>query len=214
MKSDRWFFIILRSADPIRSIRVGNRTLVVLGILVFLFLGAVAWVSHEYYTLRMERGHWLKERSELQSQITSLEKQVKTQYLNTLPAKPPSPPVGIQELKILRRAKGRGISVSFRLVNQFAQDFPVSGTIFMVAKNETVNPPIYRVIPEAELIKGVPQHPEKGKTFEVRKHKFVEAYFDSVEGEKLRKLTIYVFGQNGKLILDHTAEIPEKAAAE
>jgi len=214
MKSDSWFFIILRSTQRIRTVRVGNRIFAVGGVLAILFLGAVAFFTYGYFSLRAEKGRWLHEREQLQNQIASFEQEKKKHYLNTLPPKPSSPPVGIQEMKIIRRAKGRGVSVSFRLVNQFARDFPVLGTIFMVAKNEAVNPPVYRVIPEGELLKGIPQHPEKGKDFEVRKDKFVEAYFDGAAGEPFKKMTVYVYGQNGKLILEQTLDIPEKASGD
>ncbi len=68
--------------------------------------------------------------------------------------------------------------------------------------------------PEGELVKGVPQHPEKGKGFEVRTHKFVETYFESSSEEPLKKMTIYVYGQNGKLMLELTQDIPEKATGD
>lgn len=209
MKADSWFFVIFHSFDRIRTLRLEKRTFVLIGIAGVLFLSALVFFAYGFFSSLGERNRLRAEGQELRSQMAALEKQLNKAYLDHLPSKPANPPVAIQELKIIRRAQGKGISVSFRLVNQFSQDYPVTGTIAMVAKNETTQPPVYRVIPEMQLQRGVPVQPEKGKGFEVRKPKFVEAYFDSGNGEVLKKMTIYVYSPNGKLILERTTDITD-----
>jgi hypothetical protein len=210
MKTGSWFFMIFHGSERVRTVRVEKRTFFILGILGILFLTAFAVFAYGFFSFWGDRNRWRAEGQELKGQIFVLEQQVKKGYLDNLPPKPNNPPVAVQEMKVLRRAQGKGISVSFRLVNQFSQDYPVTGTIAMVAKNDAEQPPVYRVIPEMELQKGIPLRPEKGKGFEVKRHKFVEGYFpDSGSGESLKKLTIYVYSQNGKLILEYTADIPE-----
>ena len=69
---------------------------------------------------------------------------------------------------------------------------------------------IYRVIPEMRLNKGIPQQPEKGSRFEVKRQKFVEAFFDASSEATFKALTVYVYSADGKLILQKSAEIPEE----
>ena len=78
----------------------------------------------------------------------------------------------------------------------------------MVAQNDRAKNPIYRVIPEMGLYKGVPQEPEKGKNFKIEKQKFIEAFFDGSSGEVLKTLTIFVYSQEGKLIMEKSTSIP------
>lgn len=118
--------------------------------------------------------------------------------------------MAIDDLQVVRRASRGGISVRFRLVNKTAQEIPISGTLAMVAKNESLRNPIYRVIPEMRLNKGIPQQPEKGSRFEVRRQKFIEAFFDSSPEGTFKTLTIYIFSPDGHIVSQTSTEIPEE----
>jgi hypothetical protein len=95
-------------------------------------------------------------------------------------------------------------------VEGFPQEAPLAGTLALVAKNEALRPPVYRVIPaDMKLEKGIPRQPGKGKPFEVKGKKFVEAFFDVPAGEVYKILTVFIFSQEGKLIRQKSVEIPK-----
>lgn len=216
MPKDYWFLIIMRSMERVRTLRVARRTLNLLLVAVIFFLGAFIFLAYEYFSSFEERIRGFKEVELLKSQISSLEKKIKTGTPENVAHKPHSSPVTIQELKVIRRAKRGGFSGSFRLVNQNSQESPFTGTLAMVARNENLQRPVYRVIPEMVLEKGIPQQPEKGKKVEVGKQKFIETYFDRSSEEEaiFKNFTVFVFAENGKLILQKSIEIPENITGE
>lgn len=210
MKPDPWLFIVMRSLGKVWAFRVEKRTFIILGCGGVVFAGALAFFAYGYFSLFYERSHLDEESKRLKSQIFMMEQKLKELSLEKVSPKPTLPSVGIQDLKITRSLKRGGFSVSFRLINQNPQQAPVSGSLAMVAKNETLRFPLYRVLPEMRLDKGIPQQPEKGSEFQVKRQKFVEAFFDSSPEEVFKTLTIYVFSPKGNLILQKSAEIPEK----
>jgi len=150
-----------------------------------------------------ERVKWLE------GQIAMVEQKLKKLSQEKTPLNPNPPSLAIEELKVSPRPKRGGFSVSFRLINQNPQESMVSGTLAMVAKNETQRIPVYQVLPEMLLDKGIPRQPEKGSEFQVKRQKFVEALFDGSAGKVFGTLTVYVYSSDGKLILQKTAAIPE-----
>ncbi|MGD0624304.1 MAG: hypothetical protein ABSB32_06245 [Thermodesulfobacteriota bacterium] len=209
MKSDFWLFIIMRSFERVRTLRVEKRTLIILALGGIVFAGGLAFFGYEYFSLLQGRSHLMEEMNRLKNQIFTLDKKYKKVSTEGISPKPISLPIAIEELKVIRQENRDGFSVRFRLVNRNLREVPVSGTLVMVAKNETPRPPIYRVIPEMSLDSGTPQQPEKGIRFEIRRQKFVEAFFDSSSEEIFKTLTVYLYSPERKLILQKSVEIPE-----
>ena len=208
MKSSYWLFIIIRSVGKVRTLRVEKRTLMILGLGGFFFAGSLAFFAYEYFTFLQERSHLTSRVQQLTHRIGVLEKSLEKAGMEKASPKIGLPSMAIAELKISRRAKREGFSVSFQLINQNLLYQPVSGTLVLVAGNDQIKKPVYRVIPEMELKKGIPQEPEKGKSFRIEKKKFIEAFFDGSIGEGFKTLTIFVFSQEGKLILENSTSIP------
>jgi len=210
MKSDSWLLIIMRSLKEVSTLQVEKRTVIILTCGAIFFTGAFIFFGYEYFSLLRERSLLHDEVGRLKSQVSTLERKLKKASTEITLARPSSPQLAIDELQVIRRTNRGGVSVRFRLVNKSSREIPISGTLAMVAKNESLRNPIYRVIPEMRLHKGIPQQPEKGSRFEVRKQKFVEAFFDSSPEGVFKTLTIYVFSSDGKLILQTSTEIPEE----
>ena len=210
MKSDSWLFIVMRSLKGVKTLRVERRTIIVLTCGAIFFTGALIFFAYEYSSLREERSNLTDEIGRLRTKISALEQKLKKPSVEPRPVRPSSPLLAVDDLQVVRRANRGGISVRFRLVNKTAQEIPISGTLAMVAKNESLRNPIYRVIPEMRLNKGIPQQPEKGSRFEVRRQKFVEAFFDTSPDGSYKTLTIYIFSPDGHIVSQTSAEIPEE----
>jgi hypothetical protein len=208
MKSSYWLFIIIRCVGKVRTLRVEKQTLVILGLGGIFFAGSLAFFGYEYFTSLQERSHLMSRVQQLTYRIGVLEKSLEKAGVEKASPKIGLPSMDIAELKISRREKRKGFSVNFQLINQNPLYQPVSGTLVLVARNDQLRNPVYRVIPEMELNKGIPQEPEKGKSFRIEKKKFIEAFFDGSSGEVFKALTIFVFSQEGKLILEKSTSIP------
>ena len=203
MKSDSWFLIIFRSFDPIKTFRVEKRLFLFLGIGGILLLGLLGLGIYKHYSLSRENTHLRNETRQLRLQVSSLQ-----QTLSQVAAEN-FPPLKIDELQVYWPPKGTGFAARFKLIQANSQTAPYSGTLVMVAKNEKLRPPVYRVIPEMPLENGVPRQPEKGKPFEVKGQRFVEALFDNNPDDVFHTLTVFIFSREGKLLLQKTAEIPK-----
>jgi hypothetical protein len=203
MKSDSWFLIIFRSFDPIKAFRVEKRLFLFLGIGGILLLGLLGLGIYKHYSLSRENTHLRNETRQLRLQVSSLQ-----QTLSQVAAED-FPPLKIDELQVYWPPKGTGFAARFRLTQSNPKSPPCSGTLVMVAKNEKLRPPAYRVIPDMPLEKGVPRQPEKGKPFEVKGQRFVEALFDNNPEDVFHTLTVFIFSPEGKLLLQKNAEIPK-----
>jgi hypothetical protein len=210
MKSDSWLLIIMRSLKGVSTLRVEKRTVIIMTCGAIVFTGAFIFFAYEYFSLLEERSLLNDQVGRLKSQVSMLERKLKKTSPEVTLARPSSPQLAIDELQVIRRASRGAVSVRFRLVNKSSREIRISGTLAMVAKNESLRNPIYRVIPEMLLSKGIPQQPEKGSRFEVRRQKFVEAFFDSPPEGVFKTLTIYIFSSDGKLILQASTEIKEE----
>jgi hypothetical protein len=203
MKSDSWRLIILRSFNPVKTIRLGRRIFLYLGIGGGIFAILAAFSVHQVLTLQHENSRLKDEVIQLKGQVSGL-----NQKLSEVAAEA-HPPVKIDELQVIREPRRAGFSGRFWLVQIHSQETPYTGTLAMVAKNETLRPPAYRAIPaEIGLEKGIPQQPEKGKPFEVLRKKFVEVFFDAAPEEVFQTLSIFIFSKEGKLVLQKSAAIP------
>jgi len=209
MKSDFWIIIIMNSLKGMRNLRVERRTVTVLIVGGLFFVCAFIFFAYGYFSLLREHSQQQDEVQKLQREIAVLEEKLKFPPQGTTSDQPLPPSLAINDLKITPRPNHKGFSISFRINNESPQESPISGTLVMVAKNETLKTPIYRVVPEMELNKGVPQQPEKGSPFELKRQKFVEAYFDSLPHEVFKTLVIYFYAQDRSLILQKSFEIPE-----
>jgi hypothetical protein len=187
-----------------------KRTSVILALGGIVFAGGLAFFAYEYSSILQERSHLIHEVNQLKNQIFTLDQKIKKVSIEKIPLKPTSPPLAVEELKVTHQENLEGFSARFRLINQNLPENPVSGTLVMVAKNEALRPPIYRVIPEMGLDRGVPQEPEKGIRFSIRRQKFVEAFFDGSREEIFKTLTVYLYSPERKLLLQKSVEIPEK----
>jgi hypothetical protein len=204
MKSDSWFLIILRSFDPVKTIRLGKRIFLYSGIGGGIIAVLVALAAYQYLALQHENTRLKDEATHLKGQVSGL-----NQKLSEVAAQA-HPPLKIDELQVIREPKRAGFAGRFWLVQANSQETPYTGTLVMVAKNESLSPLAYRVIPaEIKLEKGIPQQPERGKPFEVRGKKFVEAFFDVAAEEVFQTLSVFVFSKEGNMILQKTAEIPK-----
>ncbi len=210
MKSDSWLLIIMRSLRGVSTLRVEKRTVIILTCGAIFFTGAFIFFGYEYFSLLEERSLLNEQVGRLQSQVSTLEGKLKKTSAEITLARPSSPQLAVEELQVIRRVSRGAVSVRFRLVNKDPRGIPISGTLAMVAKNESLRIPIYRVIPEMRLSKGIPQQPEKGSRFEVRRQKFVEAFFDSSPEGVFKTLTIYIFSSDGKLVSQVSTEIKEE----
>jgi len=208
MKSDFWLFIIMRSFARVRTLRIEKRTLIILAAGGIVFAGGLAFFGYEYFSLQQGQSYLTEELNRLKSQHSALEQKMKKVSVENRPLKPIFLPIAIEELKVIHQESREGFSVRFRLINRNPRDIPVSGTLVMVAKNETPPSPLYRVIPEMSLDRGIPQQPEKGIRFEIRRQKFVEAFFDNSSEEVFSTLTVYLYSPDRKLILQKSVEIP------
>ncbi len=163
----------------------------------------LALAVYQYVTLGKENDRLREEVAQLRTQVSGL-----SQKLSEVAAQA-HPPLKIEELQVIREPRRPGFSGRFWLTQANAQETPYNGTLAMVAKNESLRPPAYRAIPaEMKLEKGIPLQPEKGKPFEVRGRKFVEAFFDVTPEEVFQTLSVFIFSKEGNLILQKTAEIP------
>jgi hypothetical protein len=208
MKSAYWLLIIMRSMGKVRTLRVERRTLMILGVGGLFFAGSLAFFGYEYFSFLQARRHLTGKVQELKNRIGVLEKTIEKAAMEKTLLKAGIPPVAIRELKISRRSKRGGFSVAFQLMNQNPLQQAVSGTLVLVAKNDQLRNPVYRAIPEMRLNQGIPQEPEKGKSFRVEKQKFIEALFDASSGETFKLLTVFVYSQEGKLILEKAIDLP------
>jgi len=210
MEPKSWLLIVIRSLDRVHTLQVDRRALIILALGGIFLAGALAFFGHEYFTLLGEKASLMEVNRNLAAKISLLERKVEKASQEKTTVKPPPPSVAIEELKMNRRGKRGGLAVSFRLVNVNPEKRLVSGTLAVVAQDENPRAPVYRVIPEMALDKGIPQQPEKGKKFGVEKHKVIEAFFPGYSGEVFKTLTVFVFSDEGKLILEKSAIIPEK----
>ena len=199
----------MRSFDRVRTLRIEKRTLIILAVGGIVFAGGLAFFGYEYFSLQQGQSYLTEELNRLKSQHSALDQKMKKASVENRPIKPIFLPMAIEELKVIHQESREGFSVRFRLINRNPRDIPVSGTLVMVAKNETPSLPIYRVIPEMKLDKGIPQQPEKGIRFEIRRQKFVEAFFDNSSEEVFSTLTVYLYSPDRKLILQKSVEIPK-----
>jgi len=210
MKSGSWFLIIMHPLDKVRTYRVEGRVFIILGCLGLLLVAGFAFFIHQYFSLRQERRQMIAEVRKLGDQVAAADQKLKQALPENISHRPASLAMAIDELKVVRATKGKGFAVSFRLVNQTSGGGSISGTLAMVAKNEDLRVPLYRVIPEIPLDKGIPLQPAKGREFEVKGQKFVEAFFDGSSGVDFKTITVYVYSPDGKMILQKSANIPEK----
>ena len=210
MKSDSWLLIVMRSLKGVKTLRIERRTIIVLTCGAIFFSGALIFFAYEYSSLMEERSNLTDEIGRLRSKVSALEQRLKKASGEPRHAKPSPPLLAVEGLQVVRRANHGGVSVRFRLVNKTPQEIPISGTLAMVAKNESLQNPIYRIIPEMRLNKGIPQQPEKGSRFEVRRQKFVETFFDSSPEGSFKTLTIYIFSSDGHIVSQTSTEIPEE----
>jgi hypothetical protein len=210
MKSDSWLLIVMRSLKGVRTLRVEKRTVIVLTCGAIFFAGALIFFAYEYASFLEERRKLTSEIGQLMTKVSALEQKLKRPSAESRQVKPNLPPLAIDDLRVVRRGSRGGVAVRFRLVNRSPQEVPISGTLAMVAKNESMRNPIYRVIPEMHLSKGIPQQPEKGSRFEVRRQKFVEAFFDSSPEGSFKTLTIYIFSPDGHIVSQTSTDIPEE----
>jgi hypothetical protein len=203
MKSDPWFLVILRSFEPVKTFRVEKRLFLFLGIGGILLLGLLGLGIYKHYSLSRENTRLRNETQQLRLQVSSLQETLSQVAAENFP------PLKIDELQVFWPPKGTGFAARFKLIQANLQGAPYSGTLVMVAKNEKLRPPVYRVIPEMPLEKGVPRQPEKGKPFEVKGQRFVEALFDNNPEDVFHTLTVFIFSPEGKLLLQKHAEIPK-----
>jgi hypothetical protein len=204
MKSDSWFLIILRSFDPVKTIRLGKRIFLYSGIGGGIVAVLLALAVYHYLTLQHENTRLKDEVTQLRTQVSGL-----SEKLSEVAALA-HPPLKIDGLQVIREPRRPGFAGRFWLVQANSQEAPYAGTLAMVARNENLRPPAYRVIPaQMKLEKGIPQQPEKGKPFEVLGKKFVEAFFDVAPEEVFQTLSVFIFSKEGNLILQKTAEIPK-----
>jgi len=204
MKSDSWFLINLRSFDPVKSIRLGRRIFLYFAIGGGIFAVLAAFSVYQVLTLQHEKTRLKDEVTQLKARVSGL-----NQKLSEVAAEA-HPPLKVDELQVIREPKRGGFAGRFWLVQANSQETPYTGTLAMVAKNETLRPPAHRAIPaEMRLERGIPQQPERGKPFEVLGKKFVEAFFDVAPEEVFQTLTVFIFSREGKLILQKSAEIPK-----
>jgi hypothetical protein len=208
MKSDFWLFSIMHSFDKVRTLRIEKRTLIILAVGGIVFAVGLAYFGYQYFSLLQGESHLIDELNRLKSQVSVLDQKLKKVSMENRAPKPVPPPIAIEELKVIRPENRDGFSVRFRLINRNPRDMLISGTLVMVAKNENPPPPIYRVIPEMSLDRGIPQQPEKGIRFEIRRQKFVEAFFDASTEEVFSTVTVYLYSPDRKLILQKSLEIP------
>ena len=204
MKFDSWRLIILRSFNPVKTIRLGKRIFLYFAIGGGIFAVLVAFFVYQSVTLQYENTRLKDEVNRLKSQVSGL-----SQKLSQVAAEA-YPPLQVEEMQVIREPKRAGFVGRFWLVQANLQETPFIGTLAMVAKNESLRPPAYRVIPaEMGLEKGIPQPAERGKPFTVLGKKFVEAFFDVAPEEAFQMLTVFIFSKEGKLILQRSAEIPK-----
>jgi len=189
-------------------LRIEKRTLIILAAGGIVFAVGLAYFGYQYFSLLQGESHLSDELNRLKSQLSASDQKLKKVSTENKSPNPIFLPIAIEELKVIRQENREGFSVRFRLINRNLRDNPVSGTLVMVAKNETPPPPIYRVIPEMSLDRGIPQQPEKGIRFEIRRQKFVEAFFDASTEEVFSTLTVYLYSPERKLILQKSVEIP------
>lgn len=210
MKADSWLLIVMRSLKGVKTLSIERRTIIVLTCGAIFFAGALIFFAYEYSSLLEERSNLTGEIRRLRVRVSSLEEKLKKASAQPRPVKPSPPLLAVDDLQVVRRANRGGFSVRCRLVNKTPQEIPISGTLAMVATNDSLRNPIYRVIPEMRLSKGIPQQPEKGSRFEVRRQKFVEAFFDSTPEGTFKTLTIYIFSSDGHIVSQTSTEIPEE----
>jgi hypothetical protein len=206
MKSKSWLIIVMEAFGEVRHFRVERRTRVIFGLGAIVFVFSLAYFGYGYFTLFSERQDLRRKVAFLQERASSLDQKLRRIPIDKLPG---FTPVKIDDFQVIRTTKRGGVFIRFRILNTHPLDELFRGTIVMIAKNESLKPPLYLVKPEMEFKKGVPANPEKGIRFEVKDQKIVEALFEG-EGATFKAVTIFIYSLERKLIVQKTMELSEK----
>jgi hypothetical protein len=206
MKSKSWQIIVMEAFGEVRHFQVERRTRVIFGLGAIVLVLSLAYFGYGYFTLFSERQDLRRRVAFLQERASSLEQKLGRIPIDKLPG---FTPIQIDHFQVIRTTERGGVSIRFRILNTHPLEELFVGTIVMIAKNESLKPPLYLVKPEMELKKGVPANPEKGIRFEVEHQKIVEALFEG-EGKSFKAVTIFIYSLERKLIVQKTMELPEK----
>ena len=207
MKSKSWTVIIMKAVGEVRHFRLERRTRVILGLGMIVFAASLIFFGYGYFTLFHERQDLRRQLAFWQERASSLDQKLRRISLEKLPG---FTPINMDDFKVIRTTKRGGISIRFRIFNTHPLDDPFIGTLVMIAKNESVKPPLYLVKPEMGIKNGSPANPEKGIRLEVKHQKIVEALFEGEEGRSFKAVSIFVYSLQRKLILQKTIELSAK----
>jgi len=127
------------------------------------------------------------------------------------PAKPEAAPeakqIEVQSVKILRLGRPQGIKISFKLVNGLPGGQRASGYCFVIARNKSVQPPVFVPFPaEAELNGDRPVKHKQGAYFAIQNYKTLRGrIYNSSDFEDV---LILVYDQEGRVLLEQVVEVP------
>lgn len=207
MKSKSWTVIIMQAVGEVRHFRLERRTRVIISLGAIVFAASLVYFGYGYFTLFYERQDLRRQLAFWQERASSLDLKLRRISIEKLPG---FTPINMDDFKVIRTTKRGGVSIRFRILNTHPLDDPFLGTIVMIAKNESLKPPLYRVKPEMALKNGSPANPEKGIRFEVKHQKIVEAFFEGGGGKTFKTVSIFVYSLQRKLVLQKTMELTEK----
>lgn len=197
----------MKAVGEVRHFRLERRTRVILGLGMIVFAASLIFFGYGYFTLFHERQDLRRQLAFWQERASSLDQKLRRISLEKLPG---FTPINMDDFKVIQTTKRGGISIRFRIFNTHPLDDPFIGTLVMIAKNESVKPPLYLVKPEMGIKNGSPANPEKGIRLEVKHQKIVEALFEGEEGRSFKAVSIFVYSLQRKLILQKTMELSEK----
>jgi len=119
--------------------------------------------------------------------------------------------VSIKDLKIDRRENS--LSVNFKLARSSSGRSPIRGYIFIIAVDQSTDPPRFWPSPKAAFENGTPINPNKGQAFKIRNFRLIRVRWSFASAEKTPSLLrILVYDQSGGLLLkeDYSLEKDQK----
>ena len=108
--------------------------------------------------------------------------------------------VSIKDLKIDRRENS--LSVNFKLARSSSGRSPIRGYIFIIAVDQSTDPPRFWPSPKAAFENGTPINPNKGQAYKIRNFRRIRVRWSFASAEKTPSLLrILVYDQSGGLLL-------------
>ena len=113
------------------------------------------------------------------------------------------PPVAIEDFVVIRNSDRDSIEVEFVIKKIDSKIHRVKGYAFVIIKHNEKEQNRWLTLPSVRLVSGKPYSPKKGQSFSIAHFKPMKfKKISSGEFEHFTKATVFVFGENGKPMLE------------